>query len=114
MRSNVLRPHVTTEGNGARVHTSRYCMRLRVIRWAWLQVFKRFKALCDSRKRVYDEDIIALVSDEVGQARPRVALLATDAENCVLSRHLLGLVVRGGQCAQPQAKCPRSYSSSGS
>ena len=33
------------------------------------EVFKRFKALCDSKKRVYDEDILALVSDEVSQVR---------------------------------------------
>lgn len=31
------------------------------------EVFKRFKTLCDSKKRVYDEDIVALVSDEAGQ-----------------------------------------------
>ena len=33
------------------------------------QVFRRFKALCDSKKRVYDEDLIALVGDEIGQVR---------------------------------------------
>lgn len=35
------------------------------------EVFKRFKTLCDSKKRVADEDIEALVGDEVSQVRGR-------------------------------------------
>jgi 2-isopropylmalate synthase len=38
------------------------------------EVFKRFKALCDSKKNVVEEDILALVSDEVSQVRFRPLL----------------------------------------
>lgn len=30
-------------------------------------VFKRFKELCDKKKRVHDEDVLALVSDKISQ-----------------------------------------------
>jgi 2-isopropylmalate synthase len=38
--------------------------------------FKRFKDLADRKKSVYDEDIVALVDDEVGRAHDRVKLMA--------------------------------------
>lgn len=53
------------------------------------EVFKRFKELCDKKKRVQEEDVLALVSDEVSQVllrsrrsrrrrlQPRVAATAT-------------------------------------
>ncbi len=38
--------------------------------------FKRFKDLADRKKHVYDEDLVALVDDELGNAHERVALEA--------------------------------------
>ncbi len=38
--------------------------------------FKRFKDLADRKKHVYDEDIAALVDDEIGNAHERIALEA--------------------------------------
>ena len=38
--------------------------------------FRRFKDLADRKKHVYDEDIIALVDDEIGNAHERIALEA--------------------------------------
>ena len=38
--------------------------------------FKRFKDLADRKKHIYDEDIVALVDDEIGSAHERIALEA--------------------------------------
>jgi 2-isopropylmalate synthase len=38
--------------------------------------FNRFKALADKKKHVYDEDIVALVDDEIAQAHDRVKILS--------------------------------------
>jgi 2-isopropylmalate synthase len=38
--------------------------------------FNRFKALADKKKHVYDEDIVALVDDEIAQAHDRVKLVS--------------------------------------
>ena len=38
--------------------------------------FKRFKTLADRKRTVYDEDIMALVDDEIGSAHDRVRLVA--------------------------------------
>ncbi len=38
--------------------------------------FRRFKDLADRKKHVYDEDLIALVDDEIGNAHERIALEA--------------------------------------
>ena len=38
--------------------------------------FTRFKALADRKKHVYDEDLVALVDDEIGNAHERIALEA--------------------------------------
>ena len=38
--------------------------------------FKRFKDLADRKKHVYDEDLVALVDDELGNAHERIALEA--------------------------------------
>ena len=38
--------------------------------------FKRFKDLADRKKTVYDEDLIALVDDEIGSAHERISLVA--------------------------------------
>ena len=38
--------------------------------------FKRFKDLADRKKHVYDEDLVALVDDEIGNAHERIALEA--------------------------------------
>jgi 2-isopropylmalate synthase len=57
-------------------HSGRNALRTRLAHMGYVleqealnEVFKRFKTLCDSKKRVYDEDIVALVSDEVSQVR---------------------------------------------
>ncbi len=38
--------------------------------------FKRFKDLADRKKTVYDEDLVALVDDEIGSAHERIRLVA--------------------------------------
>ena len=38
--------------------------------------FKRFKDLADRKKHVYDEDLVALIDDELGNAHERIALEA--------------------------------------
>ncbi len=38
--------------------------------------FKRFKDLADRKKHVYDEDLVALIDDELGSAHERIALEA--------------------------------------
>ncbi len=38
--------------------------------------FNRFKALADKKKHVYDEDIVALVDDEIAQANDRVKIVS--------------------------------------
>lgn len=38
------------------------------------EAFNRFKALADSKKTIYDEDIEALVDDEIGHAHERISL----------------------------------------
>ena len=38
--------------------------------------FTRFKALADRKKTVYDEDLVALVDDEIGSAHDRIRLVA--------------------------------------
>ena len=38
--------------------------------------FNRFKALADKKKHVYDEDIVALVDDEIAQAHDRIKLVS--------------------------------------
>jgi 2-isopropylmalate synthase len=38
--------------------------------------FKRFKDLADRKKTVYDEDLVALVDDEIGSANERISLVA--------------------------------------
>ena len=38
--------------------------------------FKRFKDLADRKKTVYDEDLMALVDDEIGSAHERIRLVA--------------------------------------
>lgn len=39
-------------------------------------VFKRFKELCDKKKRVQEEDILALVSDKISQVLPPSSSIA--------------------------------------
>lgn len=40
------------------------------------EAFRRFKALADRKKNVFDEDLIALVSDEVSHADEKISLVA--------------------------------------
>ena len=42
--------------------------------------FVRFKALADKKKDVYDEDIVALVDDEIGALSQRIRLLELDVQ----------------------------------
>jgi 2-isopropylmalate synthase len=39
-------------------------------------VFKRFKDLADKKKEIFDEDIVALVDDAVGQDRQRIRFVS--------------------------------------
>jgi 2-isopropylmalate synthase len=43
---------------------------------AFQECFKRFKALGDRKKNIYDEDIIALVDDEVSTAENRIQVIS--------------------------------------
>ncbi len=45
---------------------------------AFQDAFKRFKDLADKKKDVYDEDIVALVDDEVVRVKDRVKLVSID------------------------------------
>ena len=40
------------------------------------EAFRRFKELADRKRHVYDEDIIALIDDEVGRANDRIRFLS--------------------------------------
>ena len=42
--------------------------------FAFQDTFDRFKALADKKKHVYDEDIVALVDDEMASAHDRLKL----------------------------------------
>lgn len=70
------------------------------------EVFKRFKDLCDKKKRVQEEDVLALVSDEVSQVsavlscclwRVRSAPAAAAAAMLTGKRVLCWLLCRGGR-----------------
>ena len=54
------------------------------------RAYDRFKALCDVKKQVYDEDLIAIVEDEVLQASPMY--------------RLIDLETRGGMGRAPQVR----------
>ncbi|WP_374764872.1 2-isopropylmalate synthase [Yunchengibacter salinarum] len=43
---------------------------------AFLDCFRRFKDLADRKKQIYDEDIVALVDDEVAAAHNRIKLVS--------------------------------------
>ncbi len=45
---------------------------------AFQDAFVRFKALADRKKFIYDEDIEALVDDEIGRAHERIRVLSLD------------------------------------
>jgi 2-isopropylmalate synthase len=45
---------------------------------AFEDAFNKFKALCDKKKRVYDDDIIALVDDQVLKANNHIRLKSID------------------------------------
>jgi 2-isopropylmalate synthase len=59
--------------------------------------FKRFKDLADKKRHVYDEDLIALVDEEMGHANDRIKLVAmtviagTMAQNATLTLDVEGV-----------------------
>jgi 2-isopropylmalate synthase len=55
--------------------------------------FKRFKDLADRKKSVFDEDIVALVDDEVGRAHDRVKLVALTVATGMGTRPTASLVL---------------------
>jgi len=59
--------------------------------------FQRFKALADKKKEVFDDDIVALVDDEIGQRDQRVKFVALDVRcgSAIKPRAALTLDVDG-------------------
>ncbi|MDG4604128.1 MAG: 2-isopropylmalate synthase [Defluviicoccus sp.] len=47
---------------------------------AFEDAFNRFKALADRKKEVFDEDIVALVDDQIGRAHDRIKLVSLEIE----------------------------------
>ncbi|MFZ1415891.1 MAG: 2-isopropylmalate synthase [Defluviicoccus sp.] len=47
---------------------------------AFEDAFNRFKTLADRKKEVFDEDIIALVDDQIGRAHDRIKLVSLEIE----------------------------------
>ncbi|SUS06509.1 2-isopropylmalate synthase [uncultured Defluviicoccus sp.] len=47
---------------------------------AFEDAFDRFKALADRKKEVFDEDIVALVDDQIGRAHDRIKLVSLEIE----------------------------------
>ena len=45
---------------------------------AFLDVFTRFKGLADKKKNIYDEDIIALVENEIAEANESISLVSLE------------------------------------
>ncbi len=45
---------------------------------AFEDAFNRFKALADRKKEVFDEDIVALVDDQIGRAHDRIKLVSLE------------------------------------
>ena len=45
---------------------------------ALTEAFKRFKDLADAKKEIFDEDIVALVDDEIAHANERIRLVALE------------------------------------
>jgi 2-isopropylmalate synthase len=66
---------------------------------AFQDAFARFKALADSKKHVFDEDIIALVDDEVGHEGERIELSQLEILSGTRGpqRAILTLKVDGGE-----------------
>jgi len=57
------------------------------------EVFERFKALADRKKNVYDEDIIALVDDEIGSAGDRIKLVDMEVVSKTSGEHRCAMVL---------------------
>lgn len=57
------------------------------------EAFQRFKDLADRKKNVYDEDIIALVDDEIGSAADRITLIDMRVVTKTGGEHIAELVL---------------------
>lgn len=57
------------------------------------EAFQRFKDLADRKKNVYDEDIIALVDDEIGSAADRITLKDMRVVTKTGGEHIADLVL---------------------
>ena len=60
---------------------------------AFQECFKRFKALGDRKKQIYDEDIIALVDDEVATASNRIQVVSVSTHSSTDRRAISDLTL---------------------
>ncbi len=61
---------------------------------AFQECFKRFKALGDRKKNIYDEDIIALVDDEVATALNRIQVVSVSTHSSTKGRAISDLALQ--------------------
>ncbi|WP_299347950.1 2-isopropylmalate synthase [uncultured Maritalea sp.] len=60
---------------------------------AFQETFVRFKELADRKKNVYDEDLIALVDDEMGSIEDKIKLVAMSVSSAIGGDHTCELTV---------------------
>ncbi len=60
---------------------------------AFQETFVRFKELADRKKNVYDEDLIALVDDEMGSIEDKIKLVAMSVSSTIGGEHVCDLTV---------------------
>jgi len=60
---------------------------------AFQETFVRFKELADRKKNVYDEDLIALVDDEMGSIEDKIKLVAMSVSSSIGGDHVCQLTV---------------------
>ena len=65
------------------------------------RAYERFKQLCDLKKEVFDEDLLAIVEDEVLEATPEfpAAVLEPIRKGAALSNPLTHAVGRAAKCS---------------
>jgi 2-isopropylmalate synthase len=60
---------------------------------AFQEAFQRFKDLADRKKNVYDDDLVALVDDEMGSVEDNIKLVAMSVTSTIGGEHVCELTV---------------------
>jgi 2-isopropylmalate synthase len=72
---------------------------------ALTEAFARFKALADKKKEIFDEDLIALVDDEIQAADPHIKVIDLDVHCGSRPKSLAAIVLEvGGERREAQAQ----------